>query len=639
MRQGKGFTGLSLNLQLSFYIVFIISILFTFAGFSEFWNMTAVNLVPLREMDGRRLYYTFIAGARKVIEHQVELNKINVFPVNDGDTGTNLASTIRAVIDSLHPHRSYKITADRIAETTLVNARGNSGIIFAQFLYGMSSETGDFKTITVKQFAESIKNSIRYIYEAVANPVEGTMLTVIKDWANYIYENRLHISDFNAIFLNSISVLERSLKETKSKLAVLSRSNVVDAGAKGFVFFVEGITEFITRRNLKELVQVKAETSVFDKIEEIIPEKVTFRYCTEGLIKDNKITGRELTEILQRYGDSIVVAGSDKMRRLHVHTNTPAELFSELRETGTLAFQKVDDMVRQSDVVYNRKWKIALVTDSTCDLSQDLIDKYQINMLPININFGENHYLDKITIKPEQFYNLLEESTHNPKSAQVNEKAFTNLYSHLASHYDSIIAIHLSEKLSGTFTSSQKAAQAISREFHKKITVLNSRSLSGALGLVILRAAQAIEAGYTHDQIVEMAESWIDNVKVFVSVRDIKYLIRGGRLSATKGFIARLLNINPIVSIDESGKAYVFDKAFNQKANMEKVMGYIARLVNEKKTWNYIVLHANNNTAASWFTCRMEEITSKKPVSVVNISPVIGANTGVGAAAVALLCD
>ncbi len=158
--------------------------------------MIPATLVPLNEMDGRRLYYTFIAGARKVIEHQVELNKINVFPVNDGDTGTNLASTIRAVIDSLHPHRSYKITADRIAETTLVNARGNSGIIFAQFLYGMSTETGNFKTINVTQFAESIKNSIRYIYEAVANPVEGTMLTVIKDWANYIYDNRFQILRF-----------------------------------------------------------------------------------------------------------------------------------------------------------------------------------------------------------------------------------------------------------------------------------------------------------------------------------------------------------------------------------------------------------------------------------------------------------
>jgi DegV family protein with EDD domain len=601
--------------------------------------MTLVTQVPLNEMDGRRLYYTFIAGARKVIEHQVELNKINVFPVNDGDTGTNLASTIRAVIDSLHPHRSYKITADRIAETTLINARGNSGIIFAQFLYGMSTETGNFKTITISQFAESIKNSVRYIYEAVSNPVEGTMLTVIKDWANYIYENRYKITDFNEMFISSLIVLNKSLVETKSKLAVLARANVVDAGARGFVFFVEGIIEFIANRNLKELIQVRAETGLFEKIEEAIPEKVDFRYCTEALIKNSSVDSKTLRSTLEKYGNSIVVAGSDRMRRIHLHTNTPAELFNDLRNTGTLAFQKADDMVRQSDVVYNRKWKIALVTDSTCDLEQELIDNYQINMLPVNISFGENHYLDKITIRPEQFYTLLEENKDYPKSSQVNEKTFTNIYSHLASHYDSIISVHLSDKLSGTFSSSQKASLAISKEFNKPISSVNSKNLSGALGLITLRIAHAIEAGYSHDQIVAMSEKWIENVRIYVSVKDIKYLIRGGRLSAAKGLIARILNVNPIVSIDASGKAIVFDKAFNQKANMEKVMGHIRKAVQEKTIWNYIVLHANNPEASQWYTEKMEALCMKTPVSVVNISPTIGANAGIGAAAVALLFD
>lgn len=601
--------------------------------------MTLVTPEPLNEMDGRRLYYTFIAGARKVIEHQVELNKINVFPVNDGDTGTNLASTIRSVIDSLHPHRSYKITADRIAETTLINARGNSGIIFAQFLYGMSTETGNYKTITISQFAESIKKSVRYIYEAVANPVEGTMLTVIKDWANYIYDNRYRISDFNEMFISSLNVLNKSLIETKSKLAVLKKANVVDAGAKGFVLFVEGIIDFITNRNLKELIQVKAEIGLFEKIEESISEKVDFRYCTEALIKKSSIDTKALLSTLEKYGNSIVVAGSDRMRRIHLHTNNPAELFNELRKTGTLDFQKADDMIRQSEIVYNRKWKIALVTDSTCDLAQDLIDNYQINLLPLSINFGENHYLDKITIQPEQFYTLLKENTDYPKSSQVNEKAFTNLYSQLASHYDSIIAIHVSEKLSGTFNSSQKAAQAISKEFNKPISVINSKNISGALGLVILKTAQAIEAGYSHDQVVNMAEKWTNNIRIFVSVGNIKYMVRGGRVSAVKGLIARILNINPIVSIDESGKAIVFAKAFNQKANMEKVMAHIRKISQDKTIWNYIVLHANNIEAARWYSEKMEALTMKTPASVVNISPVIGVHAGIGAAAVALLFE
>ncbi len=599
--------------------------------------MTVTTSEPLYEMDGRRLYYTFIAGARKVIEHQVELNKINVFPVNDGDTGTNLASTIRAVVDTLHPHRSYKITAERIAETTLVNARGNSGIIFAQFLYGLSIETANFKTITIGQFAESLKKSVRYIYEAVANPVEGTMLTVIRDWAEYIYENRFTITDFNEMFISSLKVLYQSLLETKTKLAVLSRANVVDAGARGFVFFVEGITDFIAKRNLKELVQAKAETTLFEKIEESIPEKPEFRFCTEALIKDCKTDIPSMRVVLDSFGNSIVVAGSDRMRRIHIHTDTPAELFNVLRKTGTLTFQKADDMVRQSDVVYNRKWKIAIVTDSTCDLPQEFIDNYQINLLPININFGENHYLDKVTIQPEQFYNLLEENLHYPKSSQVNEKAFTNIYSHLASHYDSVIAIHVSDKLSGTFNSSQRAAHSISTEFNKPISVINSKTLSGALGLVVMRMALAIEAGFSHQQVVEMAENWTSKAKVLVSVRDIKYLIRGGRLSATKGLIARILNINPIVTIDESGKAAVFDKAFNQRANMEKVMSHVKNFTKGKSVWNYIVLHANNDEAASWYAKKMEALTNKKPVSVINISPVIGANVGVGAAAIAYL--
>ena len=601
--------------------------------------MEAVTLVPVNEMDGRRLYYTFIAGARKVIEHQVELNKINVFPVNDGDTGTNLASTIRAVVDSIHPHRSYKVTADLIAETTLVNARGNSGIIFAQFLYGMSTETGNFKTITIKQFAESIKNSVRYIYEAVANPVEGTMLTVIKDWANYIYENRNRITDFNQLFISSVDVLNKSLLATKSKLAVLAKANVVDAGARGFVFFVEGIIDFIANRNLKDLIQVKAETALFEKIEESIPEKVDLRYCTEALIKNNSVDKKSLLQLLKKYGNSIVVAGSDKMKRIHLHTNNPAELFNELRNTGTLAFQKADDMIRQSEVVYNRKWKIALVTDSTCDLEQDIIDNYQINMLPININFGENHYLDKITILPEQFYTLLKENKDYPKSSQVNEKSFTNLYSHLASHYDSIIAIHLSDRLSGTFNSSQKAAKAISEELNKPISVINSKNLSGALGLVVLRTAQAIEAGYSHDQVVNMAEKWTNNIRIFISVKTMKYLVRGGRVSFVRGLIARILNICPIVSIDESGKAIVFDKAFNQRSNMEKVMEYITKISQEKIIWNYIILHANNTDAAQWYSEKMAMLTNKKPASIVNISPILGANAGIGAAAVSLLFD
>ncbi|MBN2175732.1 MAG: DegV family EDD domain-containing protein [Bacteroidales bacterium] len=596
-----------------------------------------MNKLPIHEIDGRLLYYTFIAGAKNIMANQSYLNKINVFPVNDGDTGSNMATTLQSVIESIHPHKSYKITADLIAETTMTNARGNSGIIFAQLLYGISKESGNRRSITIPQFAESIKNSIPYMYEAVANPVEGTILTVIKDWSEFIYNQRNSITDFNQLFIRSREVAVKSLSETKQKLFVLAKANVVDAGANAFVFFIEGIIDFIRENSIRKLLRSKTESIVLPDITDHKSEEVRFRYCTEGILKNLSVDQKSLSKILQQYGDSIVIGGNEKTKHIHVHTNNPAEMFQQLDDISLVTFHKADDMLRQSEAIFNRKSKIALVTDSTCDLPQKIIDMYQINLLPININFGENHYLDKITIQPGQFYSLLDKHSEFPKTSQINEKAFVNLYSQLSARYDSIIAIHLTEKFSGTCFNSQKAAKIVNAECNKPISVINSKNLSGALGLIVLRAAQAIESGHLHDEIVAMVEKWIRYTQIYVSVRTLKYMVRGGRVSPIKGFMAKIMNVNPIVSMDENGASFVFGKTYSQQSNMEKVMAYLYTTRNGREIWNYIVLHAQNEEAAAWYAIKMKEFAGKEPLAVVNISPVIGANAGIGTAAVALM--
>ena len=596
-----------------------------------------MSAIPIYEIDGRRLYYTFVAGAKKIFEQQQYLNKINVFPVRDGDTGSNMAITIRSAIESILPDKSFTVTANRIAETTMMNARGNSGIIFAQFLFGLSKEAGERKSLTIPQFASSIKKSIPYMYEAVANPAEGTMLTVIREWSEFIYSQREIITDFNQLFVRSKEVMAKSLSETKHKLLVLAKANVVDAGANAFVLFIEGIIEFIHTSNIRKLLRSKTEPLVLPTNSELIPEDVKFRYCTEGILRNLEVDRETLFRKLQQHGNSVVIGGDEKVKHIHIHTNNPAKMFHQLKEVSLITFQKADDMLRQSEVIFRRKWKIALVTDSTCDLPQELIDQYQVNMLPLNINFGESHYLDKITIQPEQFYTLLNEHSEFPKTSQINEKAFSALYAQLASEYDSIISIHLTDKFSGTFGSSQKAAQAASKEFNKPITVLNSKNLSGSLGLIILRVAQAIEAGLSHDEIVMNAEKWIKDTRIFVSVKTLKYMVRGGRVSHMKGFMAKLMNVNPIVSMDEQGSSFVFGKTFSQKTNMERVMRHLSEICKDREIWNYIVLHAQNTDAAGWYTQKMNDFTGKMPVAVVNISPVIGGNAGIGAAAVALM--
>lgn len=588
-------------------------------------------------INGKHLYYSFLAGGNSVLQNQKELNRINVFPVSDKDTGTNLASTIRSVIDNLKPHKSYKTTIDNIAEAALIGARGNSGIIFAQFFYGLSQETHKKSFINLSEFARSVKDSIPYIYQAVSNPVEGTILTVIKDWSSYLNHQKDIIHDFKLVLNNSVEVLEKSLWETTTKLKELNKHGFVDAGAKGFVVFIKGIIDFINNRNVKNLSQDQNHDLSIVHSEEIVDGDIPYRYCTEAIIKNLSIAKEELKSELNKNGDSVVVAGSEKLSRIHIHTNHPSKLFYKLKDIGTITYQKVDDMIRQQEVSTKRKWKIAVLTDSTCDLSQELLDYYQINMVPINLNFGDSHYLDKVTIQPEQFYSLLESSEEFPKTSQINEHSFMGVYSHLASHYDAIIALHLTSQFSGTYLSSKKAADRISKEFNKPVYVFDSRNLSGALGLLVLKTSQAIEEGKSYEEIIKSLEKWRENSKIFVSVKDLKYMIKGGRVSKPKGFIANALGLNPVISMDEEGKSLLFGKTFSQNSSLNKIFKHIAKLKKTKSIWNYIILHAHNQEGAIEVETKMIEIVQKKPISVVDISPVIGMHAGNGAVAISLL--
>lgn len=591
------------------------------------------------ELDGKTFYYSFLAGAQSLIRHQDELNKINVFPVPDADTGTNLSSTIRSIIENVKPTKSFKQTVDAIAEAALVGARGNSGVIFAQFFYGLSSESGASGKVDMHKFAETVKKSVSHVYGAISNPVEGTMLTVMREWAEFVYENKSRTNDFISMFHDAFDAAKVSLLSTKEKLKALAKANVVDAGAKGFVVFLEGIIEFLKTRNLRTIYSDKIRISTFENAAVVTHDDFNFRYCTEAIIRGENIDGTKLRDILNGYGDSVVVAGSGSVNRIHVHTDDPSGLFYDLRKFGTLSYQKADDMQKQYEIAHKRKFPIAVVTDSTCDLPQELLDKYQVHMVHLNMSFGDNQYLDKLTVQPSQFYDLTDEYPGFPKTSQPNERTFINLFSHLASHYESIIAVHLTGKFSGTWRNSQAAAKKVSEETGKKISVIDSKNLSGGLGLIVARVMRAVEAGKSHDAIVRATENWIANTRIFVSVKDFKYMVRGGRVSPMKGKIAHLLNIKPIISMDESGSSVLLDKAFSQQGNINRVLKHIRKINDAHPMKNFILLHARNQDAAVQIGEKIQKITGINPMASVDISPVVGLSAGRGAVAVAFDYD
>ncbi|HDP94089.1 MAG TPA: DegV family EDD domain-containing protein [Candidatus Aminicenantes bacterium] len=593
----------------------------------------------LTHIDGRVLYTAFAAGSNKILAHQQYMNRINVFPVPDGDTGTNLAATVQHILDETRPQRSLKLTADAMASAALDGARGNSGIILAQFLYGFSQKIREHQ-INVRRFAGAINRAFQCALQAIERPVEGTIITVMRDWIRHVDSLKESRDDFGQLITESLKSATRSLKQTPEKLKVLRQNKVVDAGAQGFVFFLEGIIEFLKASNPRALLRSMRRASLPPAVNEPLHSgPPQHRYCTEAIVEGKDMDFNRIRLAVSGMGDSLVLAGSPEKLRLHVHSNDPAHVFAYLRPFGRITRQKADDMEMQYQVMNHRRADIALVTDSVCDMPLDAMQEMQVHMVPLNLHFGEAGFLDKVTMTPDHFYTQAETARLFPTTSQPSHREFETTYRFLASHYPSIIAIHLSRQLSGTWQNSRLAAEKVARETGRRITVIDSRQLSGSLGLIVYRAAAAILNGANHDEVVRRAESWREQTRILVSVKTMEFMVRGGRVSPLKGRLARAMNLKPIISLDAEGKSVLYDKAFSHKGNMRKVLRLINRQLDRGALWNYCMLHAHNPLDAAWFSRQIEKETGKPPLYTVDISPVVGANAGKGAVAVALMTD
>jgi len=592
--------------------------------------------LKIKYLNGNRLYYAFLAGGNAVIKDQAYLNKINVFPVPDADTGTNLASTMRSIADGASLSPSLKETLHSIADSALTGARGNSGIIFAQFLHGISREIKEDLRISTRAFGASVKAAVQHAYKSVADPVEGTMLTVMKDWADAVYQNGHNTFDFVEVFSQALKTAKVSLKNTPKRLSVLARAGVVDAGAKGFVDFLEGIVQFIRAGRLKVLFRkekVEQDTGFAVHSSWNEGEK---RYCSEALVSGSSMNLDEIRRTLNKYGVSVIAAGSEQKVRVHVHTDNPQELFFELRKYGDTTQLKVDDMKRQYEATHQRLSNTALVVDSACDLPESVIENHQMHVLPLNILIGDNQFLDKVTITPEQFYSLLLTEKNHPTSAIPSQKQVQNLLSFLATHYENIIVVNISSKLSGMYDLCRKTAEEFN---HNKLLVVDSKNLSASEGLIALRIAEAVQAKQSFKEIVNGYEEWTAKTKILVDIATLKYMVRGGRVSPLKGFIAKVLNIKPVITLDEEGAVDSPGKSFSRKGNMKKILGIVREWTQSKRIWKYALVHAQNPERAGEYAEKLTAIIGKEPAYTVEVSPVVGVHNGIGVVAVSVMFE
>ncbi|MGA9762739.1 MAG: DegV family protein [Gaiellaceae bacterium] len=592
-----------------------------------------------KTLDGHQLFEALLAGLHRVQRKQDYLNRINVYPVPDGDTGTNIAATLSYALETAEVSDSAGETMSSIADAALVGARGNSGIIFAQFLSGLSEAMHDAQSVAKERLVHAAEVARTRAYEAVTRPKEGTILTVMHAWAEALHREADSAQSIAELLRKAGPALAEALEKTRDMLPQLKAAGVVDAGASGFVEFIAGAERFINGKVKAPFLARRIGShrlSFSDKIELHESGEVRFRYCTEALIAGQEIDREALRAGLTPFGDSLIVAGSSERVRIHIHTDQPAAVFASLASVGRVVQQKVDDMLLQYEVAHRRKYPIAIVTDSTCDLPRELIDRYQIQVVPLHLIFGEREYLDKLTIDSEEFFNLADSASKSefPTSSQPATGLFNRTFSYLSTYYDSIIAIDIAGALSGTVGSGERAAEALDGK--KKISVLDSRQVSASLGLVVLRAAEAVAAGKSHEEVVSEVESYSRKAELLVSVHTLEYFIRGGRVKPIAGAIGKVLNLKPIIVLDEEGGATTIN-AFSVRQNVAKIVKMIERRHAESPLRCYAVVHGSNPEGALELSARIEQAIGLAPLYIEEISPVLALHAGRGTVAVATM--
>lgn len=576
-----------------------------------------------------QIYNAFVSGAQSLIVQRQVLNDLNVFPVADGDTGTNMASTMEGILRFSRHSESMAETLNSIVDAVSMNAKGNSGAILAQFIIGFSEQLPD-RELNDQDFIDGLKVAVTKVYAALSHPVEGTMITVMRCWVDEIESVYQKTKDFKLTLNSSIRKATEVLIDTPNLLAVLKEHHVVDSGAKGFVCFLEG---FIKGLWTTDKIPVLEATEFDEDDSHVIEanEVITYRYCTEALIQADQLDPNQLKSLLEPFGDSLLVVKSKHYVKVHLHTNAPHQVMDALRAHGRLIQQKADDMILQH-ADFTPKAKIGLITDSIADLPQSFIDEALIHVYPLTIMVDEAPYLDRITLPSSQFYAQLPDYKAYPSSSQPTQKSVTDLYTRLLHHYEQLVVVSVSSGMSGTYSVFQKAAES----FLGKVTVIDTKQNSGAQGLLVVLAQQLIESGASVQQIKQELEAASKNTRIFVSVDTLKYMVKMGRIPPVLGKIGKWVNMKPIVTIDEHGHGKTMSPAFSKKQTEKKIMREVQAMVKDKTLVNYCIVHGNDLDRAQRFAALLTQELHQAPLYIEEVSSIVAMSAGPKTFAIAI---
>lgn len=616
-------------------------------------------------LDGGRLRRALLAGCERAQAERAELNRINVFPVPDGDTGTNLSLTLRSIVERLQESasRSAGEVAREVAEAGVLGARGNCGMILSHFLHGFAEAVGGRRRLSAHELAECLGKAVRHTYGALDRPVEGTMLTVMRETA----EAAEHLPDAAAGDLRELvpAILVRaraSLARTPELLPALKRAGVVDAGAKGFVALLDGMARYVGgevptfSRRQRRVVSAGAASAVSATAEAdgatVAAARVGFdegsgerhRFCVEALVRGPALPAESVVrDALRGTGDSLIVIRASDVLKVHLHTDEPERLFDYLRGAGELVTHKAEDMRAQHEAVERSaasrrglaRRPVGVLTDSACDLPDEVLNAHGIVVVPLALMLGDEMLRDRLDVTAAEFAERLRAGA-SATTSQPSPAAFQEGYRRVAEDAESAVAVLLGSTLSGTFA----AAVAAAKPFDDvPVQLVDSRGVSLLQGLLVLKAAELAEQGMSPAGIAAEIEAVRGRSGLVFTVASFERLLASGRMTRSQAWLGSLLRIRPILVLEDDGR--VASVARVHRAELRRaLLDRLAERIPQGARARFGIIHVGAADVVPDVTMALRKRYGRgTEVLAAAATPVIANHVGVGAWGVAYMVE
>jgi DAK2 domain fusion protein YloV len=533
--------------------------------------------VGIAYLDGPRLARALYAAADWVAAGRDEINRINVFPVPDGDTGTNFSLTLRSVADALRALGDAPLpaTAQTMARAAVLGARGNSGMMLAHFLLGFADTLGERSTADAPGIAAALRQGSDRLYASLDDPREGTILTVAREAAAAAERAAAESPDLGEFMRRMLAEGEAALARTPELLAALKDAGVVDAGGKGFVRMLEGVVRYIEGDPIVAVSGAPDGAVAPAALVEVAAER-DFQYCTELVVRGEHLpTANEARTAMHGFGGSVQVAVAGDVLKIHVHTDAPEAVFTYAARWGRVEGTKADDMRAQHRrLAHPGRRPVAVVTDTAADLADPVLDRHRIALVPLQVTFGAESFRDRVELRPEEFYRRLRTARDLPTTSQPAPADFVRVLRDARAEAEEVVAVLLGASLSGTFASAQAAVRAAGIS---GVHLVDSGSASLGQGMLALRGAELAESGWSGAAVARELARVRRQSGMLLTVDRYDNLIRSGRVSRGKAWIGGMLDVKPILTLDEDGRVVPLDRVRGREQTVPRVLGWLER--------------------------------------------------------------